>query len=242
MHKSFGVVLVAWVWVLPRVAMSQVALDSQDDLDALTSRPQPSTPTWVEELEGRAGVPRCDDAGWWGRSTLDGGLASRTRPEGLPCRSIWESTVRLEIGIVAGGLFDRGDGGLGGLSLSLGLRYHEYLSVYYQLHLLGGAWERGGGVTVDAAAWNAVLLEFSPHRHFAVAAGPAFDVTAGCDFDVGQEPTSCTYAWSYGVAARLTVPLAQVDSTGIVATGDFHVSLIEPEPRTVALLGVGFRQ
>ena len=25
--------------------------------------------TWVEELEGRAGVPPCDDHRWWGRST-----------------------------------------------------------------------------------------------------------------------------------------------------------------------------
>lgn len=149
--------------------------------------------------------------------------------------------MRFELGIVGGGLFDRGDGGLGGLTASLGLRYGEYFSVFYQLHLLGGLWERGAGLTVDGAMWNAVLLEVSLDRHLAVAVGPSIDMTAECDFGVGQESMSCFYAWSYGVSTRVTVPLVQVDSTGIDLTADFHISALEPDVRAMGLLGVGFR-
>lgn len=225
----------------PAIASAQPSLHDVT-LDETTSRPEHPTPRWVAELEGRAGVPPCDDHRHWGRSRLDGGLASRRRPDDLPCRTVWENTVRFELGLVAGPLLERADGAFGGLYGQLGVRYHELLSVYWQLHLLGGGWDRGnGGASADVAAWNGVMLELSPHRAFAVSAGPSFDISAGCDVGVEQEDDGCWAAWSYGVASRLTVSLGQVDGTGISLVGDFHVSLIEPDPRAVALLGVGFR-
>ncbi|MCB9592281.1 MAG: hypothetical protein H6719_06085 [Sandaracinaceae bacterium] len=239
MHKTFGAALVLLA-LGPGTASAQLMLSDSQPLDVSTSRPELATPGWVEELETTTAIPPCGDRASWGRSTLDGGLASRRRPESLPCRSIFDNPIRFELGVVVGGLTDRGEGALGGFSAQLGLRYHELFSVYWQLQVLGGGWSRGGGTTVDATVWNSVMLEFSPHRNFAVALGPAFDITAGCDMNVDQQ-SSCWYAWSYGVATRITVPLAQVDSTGFVATGDFHVSLIEPEPRATAVLGLGFR-
>lgn len=209
-------------------------------IDPSTSRPTLPTPAWVEALESEAGVPPCGDRAWWGRSTLDGGLASRRRPEGLPCRSIWDSTVRFELGLSGGGLLERGDGAIGAFTLQLGVRYHEYVSVFYQGTILGGGWARGGGHTIDVASWHGAMLEISPHEVFAVAAGPTIDITAGCDLNVDQA-SGCWYAWSYGVSTRVTLSLAQVGSTGIVATGDFHVSLVEPEPRATVLGGLGFR-
>jgi len=233
-RTSLSAVLVALV--SPAAAASA----QEPPLDETTGRPERPTPAWVAELEGRAGVPRCDERSHWGRSTLDGSLAARRRPDDLPCRDVFHSPIRLELGFVGGGMTDRGDGGLGGLSLQLGLRYHEYFSVYYQLHLVGGGWARGGGTTVDLAAWNAVLLELTPHPVLGVAFGPSFDITGMCDVEVDQQ-SGCAHAWSYGVATRVTVALGQVDSTGIVATGDFHVSLIEPDLRALALLGLGLR-
>ena len=209
-------------------------------LDPSTSRPVLVTPGWVEALEAEAGVPPCDGHAYWGRSTLDGGLASRRRPEGLPCRSVWDSQIRFELGLSGGGLLERGDGAIGAFTLQLGVRYHELVSVYYQGQILGGGWARGGGNTIDVASWHGAMLEISPHQAFAVAAGPTFDITAGCDMNVDQS-SGCWYAWSYGVSSRVTLSLAQVDSTGITLTGDFHVSLIEPDPRATVLVGLGFR-
>ncbi len=240
MHTRSVVLSSALAALCPALAGAQDALPSPFTLDESTSRPELATPAWVEALESSAGVPPCGEESWWGRSTLDGGLASRRRPASLPCRSIFESTVRFELGLSGGGMIDRGDGGIGALSVQLGVRYHELVSVYYQGHLLGGGWSRGGGHTIDVASWHGAMLELSPHRIFAVAAGPTIDITAGCDLDVEQQ-SGCWYAWSYGVSTRVTLSLAQVDSTGIVATGDFHVSLIEPDLRALALFGLGFR-
>ncbi len=239
MHNSIYVLSLALV-LAPGLTMAQPRLADSSVIDETTSRPEYPLPVWVEALERGASMPACDDREHWGRSSLDGGLASRRRPDSLPCRSVFGSTVRFELGVIGGGLLERSDGGIGGLSVQVGLRYHDDFSVFYQLQLLGGGWSRGGGTTIDVAGWNAVLFELTPHPVLGIAAGPSIDFTAGCDLDVDQQ-SSCAYAWSYGVATRVTFALGQVDSTGIVATGDFHVSLIEPSPRAVALLGIGFR-
>ena len=231
------------VLATPLAAHAQAAPPAAYTLDDTTQRPELETPMWVQELERTHGVPPCGEERYWGRSTLDGGLASRLRPDDLPCRSVWDETVRLELGLHAGGMLERSEGAMGGFSLQVGLRFHELFSVYYQGHLLGGGWDRDGGQTAEATNWNAFMLEVRPHRVFGVALGPSFDITGSCDFGVGQEPDECTYAWSYGVGSRLTFALTDDQSAGpgVVATGDFHVSLIEPDAHAVGLVGIGLR-
>ncbi|MFK7986659.1 MAG: hypothetical protein AB8I08_11595 [Sandaracinaceae bacterium] len=194
-------------------------------------------PDWVSELE-RQSTPPCGTPSW-GRSILDGSLAARPRPDGLPCRTVWDSTVRLELGIVGGGLTDRGDGGWGGLSLQVGLRFHEFLSVLYQGTVLAGGWDRDPGTTLEAVAWNAVMLELTPVRSLGVAFGPSIDIGGHCDEGVSQEDT-CGYSFRYGAHSRVTYTLAELPAGGVALTADAHVGLLE-EPRATLLMGLGLR-
>lgn len=206
-------------------------------LDPATLRPVRDTPDWVVALERRS-PPPCDSPSW-ARSVLDGSLAARPRPADLPCRTVWDNPVRLELGIVGGGLVDRGDGGWGGLSLQIGLRFHPLLSVLYQGTALAGGWDRSPGTTVEAVAWNAVMVELTPVRSLGVAFGPSIDVGGHCDDGVSQDDT-CAYSFRYGAHTRLTYALAELPAGGVSLTADAHVGLLE-EPRTTLLLGLGLR-
>lgn len=74
-------------------------------------RPEPlPTPREVRQLELETAVPPCGGR-YRGRSRLDGGLASRARDPDLPCRDVWQRTVRFEIGLLGGGIVGRGNGG-----------------------------------------------------------------------------------------------------------------------------------
>lgn len=220
--------------LLPSTALAQ-------PLDETTSRPEHETPEHVLALE-RADPPPCSDQPQWARSTLDGGLASRRRPDDLPCRSIWDSPVRFELGLVGGGLTERGDGGYGGLSLSLGWRYHEMFRVYALSIVMFGGWDRNPGTSLELTSLNAFVFEVSPVHPLAVGFGPSFDLSGGCDIGVGQTSgTTCAYAPYYGMHSRVTLEVAEIPSGGLTVTGDVHVTLSEPEPRAMLLLGAGVR-
>ncbi len=225
--------------LLPASALAQTSFDTP--LDPRTSRPVRETPDWVQTLEATEGTPPCGEDDDWGRSTLDGGLASRGRPDDLPCRTVWDRTIRFELGLVGGGLTERSDGAWGGLSVSLGLRLHEAFSAYYLSLLMFGAWDRDPGTTVEVAAYNAFLFELSFVPRLSLALGPSIDLGAGCDIGVGQAEDSCSYAPYYGLHSRVTVEVAETDFGGLTLTGDVHATLSEPDPRATLLLGVGFR-
>ncbi|MGE0789576.1 MAG: hypothetical protein AB7S26_28145 [Sandaracinaceae bacterium] len=214
---------------------------AETPIDVTTSRLEHETPDETLELESSGAIPPCSAGPSWGRSILDGGLASRRRPADLPCRTVWESPIRFELGLVGGGVLERGDGAIGGFSVQLGLRFHQLFSVYWQTWLLGGYWSNDVGVLGEAYAIDGVMFETSPFERFAIALGPTFDLSAGCGALEAQTDTACRYEWSYGLSSRATVSLFDVDDVGVSLTADLHVGLLKDGARSTALLGLGLR-
>jgi len=226
--------------LLPAVVSAQTELYPEYDRDDPRSRRYLPSPEHVDALEAAHGVPPCGGA-YWGRSRLDGGLASRPRSVDLPCRNIWSSVVRFELGLVGGGLVDADQGGWGGLSLQLGLRFHEFFSVFFQSLALFGGWDLSPGTSLAGASWNAFLFELSPTGLLGFALGPSMDLEGGCEVDAAQSPTTCGYRIGYGGHARITLRLAELPFGGLTLTGDLHAGFGEDAPSPTMLLGLGLR-
>ena len=229
--------------VTPTFAAAQAAL-----YDEYTPEPAANThdtalvePGWVRELHERTAIPPCAGR-QLGRSFLDGGLGTRLRPEGLPCRNIWDATFRLELGGFGGTIPGTGDGGMGGLSLSFGLRLHARVSVYYALMASAGRWDDdAGGTTRGFFSWNAFMFELSPAPRLGVAVGPSLDLVAGCAPSDEENVATCGYDLGYGVHTRVTLEVAEIPSGGLTLTGDAHVGWRdEREVSLVAGLGLRF--
>ncbi|MEC7520668.1 MAG: hypothetical protein VYE22_12420 [Myxococcota bacterium] len=224
----------------PLPAAAQPSLFPEYDRDDPRSRRHLPRSPEVEALESEHGVPPCG-AESWGRSRLDGALASRPRDADLPCREVWDADVRFEVGLVGGGRLEAPDGGWGGLSIQLGLRFHDVFSVMFQSLALFGRWDLGQGERLRGASWNAFLFELSPVDRLAVGLGPSMDLEAGCDLDAFGAPSACGYTLGYGAHARVTLQLATLPFGGLTLTGDLHAAFGEGAPQPTMLLGLGLR-
>ena len=236
----FVLVVVLLIFATSSAAQAQATVyDSYIAAEPWTEPQEIPTPPEVHALELQTGIPPCGGE-YTGRSRLDGALASCARDAELHCRSVWDSTVRFELGLLGGGNVDRSDGGVGGLSLSLGLRFEELFSVYYLLILSGGYWQPDTETSFRVAAWSAFMFELSPLPWLGVALGPSIDYQGGCTLADVQSDSSCFLEPSYGVHGRLTLEVAELPFGGLTITGDAHLDLRE-EPETTFLLGVGLR-
>ncbi len=223
---------------------AQAALFPEYDLtatpgndDEWVDRMEVHRPDHVHALELTTARPPCGVVGL-GRSRLDGGLASRPRDPDLPCRAVWEDTVRLELGIHGGGRVGESNGGVGGLSLALGVRFSELFSVYYLFMATGGVWNRDPGRSWTVGLWSTAMFEFGIAPRLRVGAGPSIDMDAGCE--VGGQETTCFAEPSYGAHTRVTVEVAELPFGGLTITGDMHLGLRDGVEPTL-LLGVGLR-
>lgn len=224
----------AWA-VSPAAAHAQAALYEAYQLEESAPRSRAlTTPFWVRQLENETAIPRCG-GNPLGRSALDGGLASRPRDPALPCRDVWQSTVRFELGGFGGGIAGQSGGGLGGVALSLGLRLHDLVSVYYLLTASGGAWANESEESRAFFTWNAFLFELSPAPRLGVAVGPSLDFVGVCGRGATDNVESCGSDLGYGVHTRVTIGLATLGSVGLTLTGDAHIGW--RDERELALVG-----
>ncbi len=149
----------------------------------------------------------------------------------------YEDALRFGLGLDYGGLAGRGDGGAGGLRLSLGARVHEHVAIYWQGQALGGAFVETDRVLGVFRGWNAAMVEAS-YGIFQVAAGPSFDVGVTCSVATGQDGglERCDAVVAPGLATRAGFRF------GILAlSGDLHVTFDEhlgPDVWVLAGLGI----
>ena len=235
--------LVLFALFVPLTARAQTLPYAEyEDDPAEIARPDPlATPGFVRDLETSTAIPPCGGR-YRGRSILDGGQASRRRDPDLPCRDVWQRTVRFELGLLGGGVVGRGDGGWGGLSLSLGLRLHEYVSVYYLFTFLAGRW--GADTTAEqweVAGWSSFLFELSPAPRLGIAVGPSIDFGAGCTVGGGQTASTCFAEPNHGAHGRVTLELLERPHGGLALTLDGHLLRRDGERYGAWLLGLGWR-
>lgn len=149
----------------------------------------------------------------------------------------YENALRFGLGLDYAGLAGRGDGGAGGLRLSLGARVHEHVAIYWQGQALGGAFVETDRVLGVFRGWNAAMVEAS-YGIFQVAAGPSFDAGVTCSVSTGQGGglDSCDAVVAPGLATRAGLRF------GILAlSGDIHVTFDDhmgPDVWVLAGLGI----
>ena len=155
----------------------------------------------------------------------------------LASAQAYESSFRFGLGLDYAGLAGRGDGGAGGLRLTLGARLHDHFGVYYQGQALAGAFVSGDEVLATFMGWNAVLAEANLEI-FSLGVGPSLDATARCTFATAQGASGSGACLDYvapGLAAR-----AGLRFGALSFSGDLHVTFDEDRgPDVWVLFGVG---
>ncbi len=155
-----------------------------------------------------------------------------------------EDDARFRFGLTAtgGGFIGDVDGGMGGLSLSLGVQLNEHLGVYYHGHGLVGAFASGPDEgAVLFLSMNALMADVTLGSMVQLGAGPSLDYLAGCG--ANAEEAACGSGGPFfGINGRVALTLGDSDPGGrgaFILTADIHPTFLAEGTAVSILLGIG---
>ncbi len=161
-------------------------------------------------------------------------------PEAAPRED--HARVRFHAALAGGGFFGDVVGGMGGLSVGLGVQFNQWVGLYYQAHgMLAALIEGGQDAVVAAIMYNSVIVDVSLGHVFQIGAGPSLDFLAGCA--AGGSGAGCGDAGPFfGIDARVALALGGHDvgtRGGFLISADLHPTFYPNGVSLALVLGVG---
>lgn len=150
--------------------------------------------------------------------------------------------VRFHAALVGGGFFGDVVGGMGGLSLGLGVQFNQWVGLFYQAHgMLGALIEGGQDAVLGAFMYNSVIVDVTLGHVFQVGVGPSLDLLAGCA--AGASGAGCGDGGPFfGLDARVALALGGHDvgtRGGFLIAADLHPTFYPSGVSLALVLGVG---
>lgn len=150
--------------------------------------------------------------------------------------------VRFHAALAGGGFFGDVLGGMGGLSLGIGVQFDQYFGLFYQAHGMLGAFIEGGQAgAVAALLYNSVLFDVTLGHVVQIGAGPSLDFIAGCGASAGG--AGCGDGGPFfGLDARVALALGGHDvgtRGGFLISADVHPTFFPGGVSVALLLGIG---
>ncbi|MEQ8458983.1 MAG: hypothetical protein RLO52_29275 [Sandaracinaceae bacterium] len=166
------------------------------------------------------------------------------RPEDAPPEAAPEdhARVRFHAALAGGGFFGDVVGGMGGLSVGLGVQFNQWVGLYYQAHgMLAALIEGGQDAVLAAIMYNSVIVDVTLGHVFQIGAGPSLDFLAGCA--AGGSGAGCGDAGPFfGIDARVALALGGHDvgtRGGFLISADLHPTFYPNGVSLALVLGVG---
>ncbi|GAB5549385.1 MAG: hypothetical protein SangKO_091450 [Sandaracinaceae bacterium] len=166
------------------------------------------------------------------------------RPEDAPPAAAPEdhARVRFHAALAGGGFFGDVVGGMGGLSVGLGVQFNQWVGLYYQAHgMLAALIEGGQDAVLAAIMYNSVIVDVTLGHVFQIGAGPSLDFLAGCA--AGGSGAGCGDAGPFfGIDARVALALGGHDvgtRGGFLISADLHPTFYPNGVSLALVLGVG---
>lgn len=150
--------------------------------------------------------------------------------------------VRFHAALAGGGFFGDVVGGMGGLSVGLGVQFNQWVGLYYQAHgMLAALIEGGQDAVLAAIMYNSVIVDVTLGHVFQIGAGPSLDFLAGCA--AGGSGAGCGDAGPFfGIDARVALALGGHDvgtRGGFLISADLHPTFYPNGVSLALVLGVG---
>ncbi len=150
--------------------------------------------------------------------------------------------VRFHAALVGGGFFGDVAGGMGGLTLGLGVQLNQYFGLFYQAHGLLGAFIEGGqDGAIAALLYNSAIFDVTLGHFFQFGAGPSLDFLAGCA--AGASGAGCGDGGPFfGLDGRVALALGgnDVGTRGaFVVSADIHPTFYPGGVSLAFILGLG---
>jgi hypothetical protein len=150
--------------------------------------------------------------------------------------------VRFHAALAGGGFLGDVLGGMGGLSLGIGVQFDQYFGLFYQAQGFAGGFIEGGQAgMIGAFLFNSVLFDVTLGHVLQLGVGPSLDFIAGCGASAAA--AGCGDGGPFfGIDGRVALALGGHDvgtRGGFLISADVHPTFFPGGVSVALVLGLG---